>query len=50
MRIIKNDNLGNSLWEYDGKIIEQTASASEGGRPFPRIVSDWEMVQHLRGS
>ena len=27
MRIIKNDHLGNSVWEYDGKIIEQTASA-----------------------
>ena len=27
MRIIKNDCLGNSVWEYDGKIIEQTASA-----------------------
>ncbi len=27
MRIIKNDYLGNSVWEYDSKIIEQTASA-----------------------
>ena len=27
MRIIKNDCSGNSVWEYDGKIIEQTASA-----------------------
>ena len=27
MRIIKNDHVGNSVWEYDGKIIEQTASA-----------------------
>jgi len=27
MRIIKTDHLGNSVWEYDGKIIEQTASA-----------------------
>jgi hypothetical protein len=27
MRIIKNDHLGNSVWEYDGKVIEQTASA-----------------------
>ena len=27
MRIIKNDHLGKSVWEYDGKIIEQTASA-----------------------
>jgi len=27
MRIIKNDHLGNSVWEYDGKIIEQTASS-----------------------
>jgi len=26
MRIIKNDHLGNSVWEYDGKVIEQTAS------------------------
>ena len=27
MRIIKNDYLGNSVWEYDGKVIEQSASA-----------------------
>jgi predicted RNA-binding protein associated with RNAse of E/G family len=27
MRIIKNDHLGNSVWEYDGIVIEQTASA-----------------------
>ena len=27
MRIIKNDHLGNSVWEYDGKVIEQSASA-----------------------
>jgi len=27
MRIIKNDHLGNTVWEYDGKVIEQTASA-----------------------
>jgi len=27
MRIIKNDHLGNSVWEYDGKVIEQTATA-----------------------
>ena len=26
MRIIKNDHLGNSVWEYDGRVIEQTAS------------------------
>lgn len=24
MRIIKNDHLGNSVWEYYGKVIEQT--------------------------
>jgi len=27
MRIIKNDSLGNKVWEYDGEILEQTASA-----------------------
>ena len=27
MRIIKKDHLGNSVWEYDGKIIEHTTSA-----------------------
>jgi len=27
MRIIKNDHLGNSVWEYEGKVIEQTVSA-----------------------
>ena len=26
MRIIKNDQLGNSVWEYDGRVMEQTAS------------------------
>ncbi len=27
MRIIKNDHLGYTVWEYGGKVIEQTASA-----------------------
>ena len=27
MRIIKNDNFGNKVWEYEGEILEQTASA-----------------------
>ena len=27
MRIIKNDHFGKSVWEYGGKIIEQTTSA-----------------------
>lgn len=27
MRIIKNDYLGNNVWEYGGEILEQTTSA-----------------------
>jgi protein associated with RNAse G/E len=27
MRIIKNDHLGNPVWEYDSEIIEKTSSA-----------------------